>query len=184
MDEFEYFFTFMALLLGLSLANVATGLADVWRSRQEVRLGVCTPLLALVVISYAVSQWQVVWDARETFAMAPVFLVANLAVVLPYIFISQAMFPKRPENWSTLDDYYLAHRGTLLGALIFSTAIAVTANYGLFSDWGLFPLIRILVAVLAPAVAIYSANRWVHAAVLLAISAFYFTIRLFLTIAS
>ncbi len=179
MDEFEYFFTFVALLLGLALANVATGLADVWRSRQEVRLGVCTPLLGLVVMSYAVSQWQILWGAREMLAMGPVSLILVLAVVLPYIFISQAMFPRRPEVWSTLDDYYLAHRGTLLGALIFSTAIALISNYFRFSEWGLVPLVRTVVAVLAPAVAIYSANRWVHAAVLLAISAFYFTLRLF-----
>lgn len=40
MSGFEYLFTFYGLLLGLAVANVATGFADMWRSREAyVRAG-------------------------------------------------------------------------------------------------------------------------------------------------
>lgn len=178
MTEFEYLFAFYSLLLGLALANVATGLADVWRSRHEASLGICIPLLAAVVISYSVSQWQLMWENRDNWVMGPPVLLATLGVLLPYIFISQAMFPKKPEAWATLDEYYLANREILLGAMIFATGVALLANFLLLGEWGLGPLIRTVFTIIAPAVAIFIANRWLHAAVLLAMSAYYILFRL------
>lgn len=65
MSAFEYLFTFYGLLLGLAAANVATGFADMWRDRREIAVGVCTPLIALIVLLGAMNLWLSFWRARE-----------------------------------------------------------------------------------------------------------------------
>ena len=52
MNDFEYLFSFYALLLGLSVANVASGFGDMWRERHAMPIGLCTPLLGLVVLAW------------------------------------------------------------------------------------------------------------------------------------
>jgi 4-hydroxy-3-polyprenylbenzoate decarboxylase len=53
LSAFEYVFAFYSLLLGLAVANVVTGFADMWRERQVVAVGVCTPLIAVVSMKKA-----------------------------------------------------------------------------------------------------------------------------------
>ena len=49
MSAFEFFFSFYGLLLGLSVAVIATGLATAIQHRKKIRIGWLTPLLALLV---------------------------------------------------------------------------------------------------------------------------------------
>ena len=183
MSAFEYFFSFYALLLGLALANAVIGFADVWRSRKEVKLGFCIPLLALVIVTFSASKWHAIWNSHESLPYPQGLLLIMLTELLPYIFISQAMFPKTPEAWPNLDEYYLAHRGTLLGALIFSAASVLATNFLLSFPVGLGDLFRVLFTIVAPAIALLVTNKWLHAAALLAISGYYL-VRLFTPIAA
>ena len=43
MSDFEYVVGFYALLLGLAVANVVIGFADMWRERERLEIGWCPP---------------------------------------------------------------------------------------------------------------------------------------------
>ena len=45
MNSFDYLFSFYGLLLGIAVANVALGFADMWRDCERIQVGTCPPLL-------------------------------------------------------------------------------------------------------------------------------------------
>lgn len=53
-------------------------------------------------------------------------MLAGMALALPYIFVSEAMFPRRPESWSSLEAYSLSNNRVLMGVL----AIPALVNTG------------------------------------------------------
>ena len=114
MTGFEMLFAFYSLMLGLALANATTGFADLLRDRETVRIGTLVPLLCLVVVTFVPSQWLGFWVNRQVFSLTPFLLLTAMAVVLPYVFLSQAMFPADRKRWASLDDYVLANAGSSL----------------------------------------------------------------------
>ena len=113
MSPYEYLFTFYGLLLGLAVANVATGFADMWRDRRRVSVGVCPPLFALIILLGAMNLWLRFWAMRDTMEFNAWALINMTGVALPFVFLSRAMFP--PEGAvQSLEDHYLEHRRVLL----------------------------------------------------------------------
>ena len=51
MSEFEYFFSFYGLLLGLTVAEVAVGFANAIDAHKQRPIGRLTPLLAILAIT-------------------------------------------------------------------------------------------------------------------------------------
>jgi hypothetical protein len=178
MNAFEYSFTFYSLLLGLALANLATGAAEVWRDRVGIRWGICTPLLALAVLSFCVGQWNTMWLTQRVVSMSPLLLLSMLSSTLPLIFISQAMFPKETTRWRSLDEYYLEHRIALLGMLTIAPSVAIAFNAIIYGDFSTDPVIRSIMTIIIPAAAMPFRNRWVHGAALAIVSTYYVLFRL------
>jgi len=139
MSDFEYLFSFYGLLLGLAVANVATGFADMWRERQAIPVGVCVPLLAVIVLLGGMNVWLSHWNAREVVAVDAWRMLSAAGVALPYVFISRAMFPSGDQK-QPLDDHYLAHRRVVLWALsvppIVSAVSNLLLNHGSYDLWG------------------------------------------------
>ena len=179
MSDFEYLFAFYSLLMGLALANVATGFADVWRGHDGVKFGICTPLLGVAVMTHVLGQWSISWAFRDRLFMSPMELVWTLVATLPSVFISHAMFPKHTERWPSLDEHYLDHRYVLLGTLMVAPAIAIVSNAIAYSDFGTDPIIRTAMTILVPAAVVQFRNRWLHAGALLVGSAYSVLARLF-----
>ena len=132
MSGFEYLFTFYGLLLGLAVANVATGFADMWRSRDDIGPGWTTPLLGLFILLAAAQQWVSYWSARDGLTMEPSTLLISMAVAFPYIFVSTGMFPRHQDKWPSLEDYYGAHSRVLMGALALPPLASLLYNVVLF----------------------------------------------------
>lgn len=108
MSAFEYVFAFYGLLLGLAVANVVTGFADMWRERNVVAVGVCTPLIAGIVLLGVMNIWLRFWISADTLVLTAWQLIGIVAMSLPYIFISRAVFPV--AGGTSLEDHYLSHR--------------------------------------------------------------------------
>jgi len=139
MSGFEFLFSFYSLLLGLAVANVATGFADMWRGRRQTAIGSLGSLLGLLILSNAAQQWMSCWQSRDTLTMGPWQILAILGIALPVVFISRAMFPREEDEWRSWDDYYIKHRRVLLAILLIPPLISIWYNfaYGTFPDaWG------------------------------------------------
>lgn len=139
MSDFEYLFSFYGLLLGLALANVATGFADMWRERHAQAIGLCGPLLACTVLFGSMNVWLVHWGARDGVTFDVWRLLSAAGVALPYVFISRAMFPSADQK-RPLDEHYLEHRTIILTALTVSPIVSASSNLLLngvtFDIWG------------------------------------------------
>ena len=115
MDSFDYLFSFYGLLLGIAVANVAIGFADMWRDCEKIRVGTCPPLLCGIVMLGGMNVWLTMWNIRQTVAVSAWQMVAAACVALPYVFVSRAMFPgKEREPETSLEDHYLKHRILIL----------------------------------------------------------------------
>ena len=127
MNDFEYLFSFYALLLGLSVANVASGFGDMWRERHVMPVGICTPLLGLVVLAGGMNVWVRYWHTQHDVHFSPWWLLSAVGVTLPFIFVSRAMFPTAAQPMS-LEDHYMTQRKVLLLALTMPPVVSAVSN--------------------------------------------------------
>ena len=128
MTGFEFLFAFVSLLLGLAVAAVATGFADMWRGRETLSVGLATPLLGFYILMAAVQAWMALWGARDFLQMTPGELLRSVVVAMPYIFVARAMFPLQHDRWTSLESYYERHSRVLLAVLMVSPAVICLTN--------------------------------------------------------
>ena len=123
MTTFEFYFSFFGLLLGLSVAEVASGLARMLRARDRVRLGLLTPLLGVLVLLDVSSFWVIAWRSLQDVPISHLTIYTGLVVALAYYVAAAVVFPTDPERWTTLDDYYDGHKRWVVGGVLFSNAV-------------------------------------------------------------
>ncbi len=125
MSAFEFFFGFFSLVMGLAMATVATGLANVLRARKVVPLGRLTPLLALLVLLDICSFWVIGWNNLQDIAITYATIYLGLAMTLVYFLSAALVFPNDASEWPSLDDYYDSHKRLVLGGVLFSNALGL-----------------------------------------------------------
>ena len=159
MSDFEYIVGFYALLLGLAVANVAVGFADMWRDRERVRIGWCPPLLAGIVLLGAMNTWLSTWITHQAVRVDAWQMIAALFICLPYVFVSRAMSP--PDNSDIgLEDHYLKSRVPILIALALPPVFTVVTkirldhfHYGVVQEvWLVVRFVLPLALIALPAV--------------------------------
>lgn len=129
MGSFDYLFSFYGLLLGIAVANVAIGFADMWRDCEKIRVGTCPPLVASSVLLGGMNVWLQMWLTRPYVTVNGVQMLAAAAISLPYVFVSRAIFPgqeSHPER--SLEEHYLKHRKLILIMLVAPTIISVASH--------------------------------------------------------
>lgn len=104
MNGTEFLFSFFGLLLGLAIANIATGFGEIWRGRQRWRIGWATPLLGLFVMLAVSQQWLAFWIGRELLDIRPALLLAAVLVAFPTSSSAPACIraPRTAMNRSTI----------------------------------------------------------------------------------
>ena len=129
MDAFDYLFSFYGLLLGIAVANVAIGFADMWRDCERIRVGTCPPLVASSVMLGGMNVWLQMWHARTFVAVDGIQMLIAAAVSLPYVFISRAIFPGQEDREErSLEEHYLRHRELILILLAAPMIVSVLSH--------------------------------------------------------
>src|SRR3982751_4944045 len=129
MGPFDYLFSFYGLMLGIAVANVAIGFADMWRDCDRIRVGICPPLVASSVLIGGMNVWLQMWDARSYVSVDGLQMLTAAAVSLPYVFVSRAIFPGREdEDERSLEEHYLKHRKVFLILLTVPLVFAVASH--------------------------------------------------------
>jgi hypothetical protein len=114
MSAFEFFFSFYGLVLGLSVAVIATGLATSIQYRKTIRIGWLTLLLALFVGLDIATFWDAAW---HTFRDAPFsygMLVTGLVIALVCFIAASLVFPHQITDGLDLDDHFWANKKIVL----------------------------------------------------------------------
>lgn len=134
MSAFEFFFSFYGLLLGLSVAVIATGVATAIQHRKKVRIGWLTPLLAAFVGLDIASFWDQAWVNFQHLSLSYGLLVGGLVIALVYFVASSLVFPHRIEDGDSLDDHFWSNKKfvllLLIAANLLSAGAVIAANLG------------------------------------------------------
>lgn len=134
MSAFEFFFSFYGLLLGLSVAVIATGLATAIQHRKKIRIGWLTPLLALFVGLDIASFWDSAWVNFRHLPFSYGMLIAGLAIALVYFIAASLVFPHDLDDGQSLDDHFWANKKVVLlltiAANVIGVAVMAIANIG------------------------------------------------------
>lgn len=123
MSSFEFVFSLLVILLGLGLGQLLTGLARVVK-RPGLRLGWATGLLAAWVISETIIFWRIIWRTRDVLPDTSTALFAGFTVTGLYFFAASLVFPDEIEGRTDLDDYFMAEKAKVIGAVLAAIALA------------------------------------------------------------
>lgn len=120
MDRFEYVFSLIGLLLGLSLVEVLSGLVRARKASSTAKIGWLTPMLGILVILHVTSFWGITWSLRD-FLPPTIWQTLGAGVLLSgaYYFAAARVFPDRPELFDDLDSYYWQHKREVVGIILF-----------------------------------------------------------------
>ena len=124
MTGFEYFFGFFGLLLGLTVAEVASKLANAIDSHAERPIGLLTSMLAAFVILDIASFWIWTWPMREIIDVTWGSVLLALIVALSYFLSASLIFPRTPD-WPSYDVHYWARKRYVLTGIIFANIFLV-----------------------------------------------------------
>lgn len=144
MNAFEFFFSFYGLLLGLSVAVIATGVATAIQHRKRIRIGWLTPLLALFVGLDIASFWDFAWTNLREAPFSYGLLIVGLAIALTYFVAASLVFSHEIEDDLSLDDHFWANKKLvlLLTTVANATAVLVAVPIILTMPGGHFLLIN------------------------------------------
>jgi hypothetical protein len=149
MTPFQFYFSFFTLVIGLAVSAVARGFGTLWQSRRRTRVGYQTPLLAAFLLLDISRFWVALWSRQEIASLGALALASVLCVTLPYVFVTTIMFPANPEEWESLDEYYLEHARPIYLSLLVSKSFAYLFDALLFGwtpSWGVLPSILMILA--------------------------------------
>jgi hypothetical protein len=106
MSNFELFMSFFGLLLGLAVAELMSGFANLARAKDRPRIGVITPVLGVFIfLSIMVS----LLDAFRKLQDVPVSLIGfalPTLIGIAHFVAAVATVPREQGSWESLDDYF------------------------------------------------------------------------------
>ena len=140
MTAFEFVFPLFGLLVGLSFAEMLSGLARALKSKRDVRVGWLTPLLGTLILINLTMFWQGAWEVRDVGAPTSVSLLLILAVGGGYFLAASMVFPSPGDGVRDLDTHFMDNRGVALLAiagcnLLYLVLIAAVAATRLPALW-------------------------------------------------
>ena len=127
MSDFEFLFALYGLMLGLSIAEVLSGVAraleDRLQSRPTLRIGWLCPLLAAFVLLDLLSFWAAAWTVRPLIRVSGESLMLVTAFAGAYYLAARLVFPRDVQQINDLDDHFFRIRRVVLGILLALLAV-------------------------------------------------------------
>jgi len=189
LTDYEFIFALYALLLGLSLVEILSGLGRTLELRfasdaggERFSIGWLTPLLAVFVILDLLSFWMFSWTVRDVMAVNPATLLAVVGFASAYYLAARLVFPGDPERFRDLDTHYFRVCRTVMGMLIALVVVQWAFLLGLpqLRDNLLSPIVIWMTALFVGLMGtlMFVRNRQVHAVLLVALIIRYLVIYL------
>jgi hypothetical protein len=117
MTAFEFVFPLFGLLVGLSFAEMLSGLARTLQDKHEIHVGWLTPLLGLLILINLTMIWLGAWNVRNVSAPSSAGVLFILAVGGTYFLAASMVFPSSGANVRDLDEHFMANRKVALLAI-------------------------------------------------------------------
>lgn len=127
MSAFEFFFGFYALILGLAVVEIVSGLSRAFRARRVTALGLCTPLLGLYLLLDLVQYWVDTWTRHQDPHINAGVLTVALAIAGLYYLAASLVFPDHAEAIEASDAHYDAQKRTVILLSFTANVLSLTA---------------------------------------------------------
>ena len=118
MDEFEVFFTFYGLILGLAAAEILNSLGGLARKGALRAIRLQTALLAFLIFLLICATWIDAWGHRETFKLDFRSLWAPIGAATAYYLAAVVVLPREVSEWGDMDAYFAARKRFIIAVLI------------------------------------------------------------------
>ena len=172
MERFEFFFTIYSLLLGLALAELMLGYANLLRSPKRPAWGWLTPVLGVLIFLLIITSFLDAWLKLQQIQLNLVGLLTPTLVGVSYFVAAVMAVPRSATDWDSLDDYFHDRKKWILGLLaaqlvltVFVTELPIhldtAARVGwqaIHTEWVIANIV-ILALHLAP---IFTRNYWAN----------------------
>jgi len=141
MTDIEFVMSFVAILYGLLLANVANNMADAVRARRDLPIGFIPWAISFYLSASAVWTYAFYYGARKDIEFDIVSITLLLASVMSYIFVSRLLYPEHKDRWDSVEDYCIGNRRLILGVMAIAPFTSILSFfYGLTQ----FPFLEVL----------------------------------------
>ncbi len=121
-DAFGFMFGFYGLLLGLAVAEVASGFSRAYDERDKRKIGIVAPLFGILLLVDLISFWMNAWAYRDLPDVSYLIALTVALVALLYYFAATQIFPKATER-ATLDIHIMEHRRVVVFCVLTSNLI-------------------------------------------------------------
>lgn len=148
MSAFEFVFSLVGLLLGLSLAEVLGGLAKAIKARRHAArigaepllLGRLVPMLAIFLMLDIAGFWTYAWTVRDDIPSTYVTLVFGLLVIGLYYLAASWVFPDDLADRRELDSHYFEQKRQIFAVVLVCNLLAyagriVLSGMTVFTHW-------------------------------------------------
>lgn len=132
MSDFDFFFSFFTLLLGLVVGEILTRFADSIDAHPKRPIGWLTPLLAVFFLFDAASFWLWTWTLRDEFVVSWEGVFLTLLVATSYYLSGALVFPREVHDWDSLDDHFRARKRYVLVGLLLANIVLIVVVSILF----------------------------------------------------
>jgi hypothetical protein len=117
MDEFEVFFTFYGLLLGLAAAEILGSLGGLVREGSLRSMRPPAALLASLTFLLICATWIDAWSTRTSFTLDLRSLWAPIGAATSYYLAAVVVLPRKAAAWDDVDAYFAERKAFVIAAL-------------------------------------------------------------------
>lgn len=127
MTQFEYFFGFYSLVLGLSVVELLSGVARAIENRSSLKLSRLTLMLALFLALDLSSYWLQAWALYRGAPLSMAIITHGLVAAGAYFIAAYLIFPRvaKLKRGEGLDDHFWATRRWVFAAVLLTNVLNV-----------------------------------------------------------
>lgn len=125
MNNFELFMAFYGLLLGLAVAELMSGFANLARAKDRPKIGIITPVLGLVIFLSIMTSLLDAFRKLQEVEVSLIGFALPTLIGLAYFVAAAAAVPRDHGGWASLDDYFFERRTWTAGMLLTATVLAL-----------------------------------------------------------
>jgi Co/Zn/Cd efflux system component len=126
-EAFGFMFAFYGLLLGLAVAEIASGFSRAYDERHKRRLGIIAPLFGALLLIDLITFWMNAWAYRNLPDISYLLALVVAVVALLYYFAATQVFPKSTEK-DTLDHHIMENRRAVIFCVLASNVLTQVPN--------------------------------------------------------
>jgi hypothetical protein len=128
MEQFNFFFAFYGLILGLAATEVLKGFGAFARTRSLRKMDLPTALLAVFIFLAICATWIDAWQSLQRVSLDLSSLWAPILLATAYYLAATVVFPRDQEDIDNLSRYY-NERKTFVVCLLLAAEFLVNYTY-------------------------------------------------------